>query len=178
VGRLRIGRQLEDDGRSGELAGAAPKPVPLGTTMISWLTLTLRARRRSTIQELLSLRRFRAQSSGLALDKLNRGEVRRRKARAAAAGGEGGEEGEEGDGDGGEDGQPKVVAGLVQGKGSKPAEDEYVTPHLSRGRRGRGRHAGWPRGRESIWPLRRLHRVLPADTADGSLRWLRADSRS
>lgn len=77
---------------------------------------------------MLSLRRFRAQSSGLSLDKLNRGEVRRRKAKTAAASGEGGEEGEEGEEDGVEDGQPKVVAGLVQGKGSKPVEDECVTP--------------------------------------------------
>lgn len=77
---------------------------------------------RSTIQELLSLRRFRAQASGLALDKLNRGEVKRRKAKAKA-------EDEEEDGE--DDGEPKVVAGLVQGKGTGKPEDEYVPLTIS-----------------------------------------------
>ncbi|CDZ98612.1 Uncharacterized conserved protein [Phaffia rhodozyma] len=65
----------------------------------------------ATIQDLMSLRRFRKQAEGLSLEKLNRGEIRRRKKKTTGTAEEGEEEGED-------DGEEEIQVGLRPGKGS------------------------------------------------------------
>ena len=88
---------------------------------------------RSTIADLMSLRRFRKQAEGLDLEKLNRGEVKKRKKKqqqqqAADGSGEGAPPaGEDEDDEDEEGGDEVTVGGLKQGRGEQSVHISHAS---------------------------------------------------